>query len=283
MTPKHYAHRILNDVRLRHMNMGTGRYHIWAKWSSVCGSLRTWLAIMKFFFALALARAHNSPHSFIQSHLIAHSLCMARIYALHFSVWWRVSVTHCPPSHPSIYWWSSIDGNIKNKQPCGGRCRCVLHVEAAASNERIFFCASSRFSISHRIEFSFFSLSLSHFLAWILCATSSTNERIDTNEIWLRFHVFLLRLLLRLPVKSNYPSLRDQKCNCVVFRWRKVNSICLGEQSQSRSGVVFMQGICVRIVDVSGWVWMFLTMIESKIRIEYAWTIRLPSSSQYWL
>lgn len=57
---------------------------------------------MKFFFALALARAHNSPHSFIQSHLIAHSLCMARIYALHFSVWWRVSVTHCPPPpiHP---------------------------------------------------------------------------------------------------------------------------------------------------------------------------------------
>lgn len=146
------------------------------------------------------ARAHNSLYSFIQSHLIVHSFCMAcRSYASLFCVV-RVSVSPLPHPFPpllSIHLLLKLNRwkilKINNLAAATATVVvCVLHVEAAASNETgfFFFFAALLLDFQFHIESSLFSSFDFFFSAWILCATSSTNKRID--EIWLRFHVFHL-------------------------------------------------------------------------------------------
>lgn len=91
-----------------------------------------------------------------------------------------------PPHTMSIlhFWWSSIDGNIKNKQPCGSRCWMYAAFGSSCIKRNEMPVLNFQF---HRIEsnwiFSFFS--------WILC-TKGTNMK----YMGLHFHMFLLSSFL---------------------------------------------------------------------------------------
>lgn len=159
-----------------------GRVDItWAKWS-----LCDWMWFVtyltgdnKISSSLSLLRAHTNlsflslytPSSFF--HFILFHLSRP----LHFAWLGMRSSFQCvsPVCRPSTrFWWSSIDGNIKNKQPCGRRwCMCVHCMWKQLHQTDFFlfiwFAASLRFSISSNgIESNFPFL-----VGFCVCATSS--------------------------------------------------------------------------------------------------------------
>lgn len=199
------------------------------------------------------ARAHNSLYSFIQSHLIVHSFCMAcRSYASLFCVV-RVSVSPLPHPFPpllSIHLLLKLNRwkilKINNLAAATATVVvCVLHVEAAASNETgFFFFLQHFFSIFNFTSNRVYFLHSIFFFQHGFCAPhlQRINVLMKYGCVFMFFifsHLFLL-----LPVKSNYPLWRDQKCNCVVFRWSKINTICEQSQSISHLCCVYAGKIC---------------------------------------